>query len=58
MWRDHLYEMDYLAAGIRLRAMANRDPVIEYQSEGFDMFVLMLEGAKELCVRSLFQPPT
>ena len=56
MWRDHLYEMDYLAAGIGLRALANRNPVIEYQSEGFDMFVQMLEGAKELCIRSLFQP--
>jgi len=56
MWRGHLYEMDYLAAGIGLRALANRNPLIEYQSEGFDMFVQMLEGAKELCIRSLFQP--
>ncbi len=56
MWRDHLYEMDYLATGIGLRALANRNPFIEYQSEGFDMFVQMLEGAKELCIRSLFQP--
>jgi len=56
MWRNHLYEMDYLATGIGLRALANRNPFIEYQSEGFDMFVQMLEGAKELCIRSLFQP--
>jgi len=37
MWRNHLYEMDYLATGIGLRALANRNPFIEYQSEGFDM---------------------
>jgi preprotein translocase subunit SecA len=43
-WREHLYEMDYLRAGIHLRAMANRDPVVEYQREGFDMFIAMLDG--------------
>ncbi len=53
-WREHLYEMDYLKEGIGLRAMAQRDPVIEFQTEGYDMFVGMLEGAKEECVRSLF----
>lgn len=53
-WREHLYEMDYLKEGIGLRAMAQRDPVVEYQTEGYDMFVHMLEGAKEECVRSLF----
>jgi preprotein translocase subunit SecA len=53
-WRDHLYEMDYLKAGIGLRAMAQRDPLVEYQLEGYDMFVRMLEGVKEECVRSLF----
>src|ERR1700742_346346 len=37
-WREHLYEMDYLREGIGLRAMAQRDPLIEYQREGFDMF--------------------
>ena len=36
-WREHLYEMDYLKEGIGLRAMAQRDPLIEYQREGFDM---------------------
>ena len=37
-WREHLYEMDYLQEGIGLRAMAQRDPLVEYQREGFDMF--------------------
>src|SRR6185437_10821805 len=36
-WREHLYEMDYLQEGIGLRAMAQRDPLVEYQREGFDM---------------------
>ena len=53
-WREHLYEMDYLKEGIGLRAMAQRDPVVEYHSEGYDMFVRMLEAAKEQCIRSLF----
>ena len=37
-WREHLYEMDYLREGIGLRAMAQRDPLVEYQREGGDMF--------------------
>ncbi len=37
-WRDHLYEMDYLKDGIGLRAMAQRDPLVEYQREGFALF--------------------
>ena len=53
-WREHLYEMDYLKEGIGLRAMAQRDPVIEYQREGFDMFSRMLEGIKEETVGHLF----
>ncbi|MBD4447408.1 hypothetical protein GUG94_20770, partial [Xanthomonas citri pv. citri] len=36
-WREHLYEMDYLREGIGLRAMAQRDPLVEYQREGGDM---------------------
>jgi preprotein translocase subunit SecA len=46
--------MDYLRAGIHLRAMANRDPVVEYQREGFDMFKAMLDGIKEESVGFLF----
>ncbi|NMH93546.1 preprotein translocase subunit SecA, partial [Pseudonocardia bannensis] len=53
-WREHLYEMDYLKEGIGLRAMAQRDPLIEYQREGYDMFAAMLEGIKEEAVGHLF----
>ncbi|WP_062344659.1 preprotein translocase subunit SecA [Herbidospora yilanensis] len=58
-WREHLYEMDYLQEGIALRAYAQRDPLIEYQREGYDMFAAMLEGIKENSVNFLFryQPP-
>ncbi|GAA2424030.1 preprotein translocase subunit SecA [Actinomadura vinacea] len=53
-WREHLYEMDYLQEGIGLRAMAQRDPLVEYQREGFDMFNSMLDGIKEESVGYLF----
>jgi preprotein translocase subunit SecA len=53
-WREHLYEMDYLKDGIGLRAMAQRDPLIEYQREGYDMFSAMSEGIKEETVGYLF----
>ncbi|MCX2711192.1 preprotein translocase subunit SecA [Mycolicibacterium sp. J2] len=53
-WREHLYEMDYLKEGIGLRAMAQRDPLVEYQREGYDMFVAMLDGLKEESVGFLF----
>ena len=53
-WREHLYEMDYLQEGIGLRAMAQRDPLVEYQREGFDMFNAMLDAIKEESVSFLF----
>jgi preprotein translocase subunit SecA len=53
-WREHLYEMDYLQEGIGLRAMAQRDPLVEYQREGFDLFVAMMESIKEEMVGFLF----
>jgi len=53
-WREHLYEMDYLKEGIGLRAMAQRDPLVEYQREGFDMFAAMLDSLKEESVGYLF----
>jgi preprotein translocase subunit SecA len=53
-WREHLYEMDYLQEGISLRAYAQRDPVVEYQREGFDMFNQMMEGIKEEAVGLVF----
>jgi preprotein translocase subunit SecA len=53
-WREHLYEMDYLQEGIGLRAMAQRDPLVEYQREGFDMFGAMMDAIKEESVGFLF----
>ena len=53
-WREHLYEMDYLRDGIGLRAMAQRDPLIEYQREGFDLFNAMMDAIKEETVGYLF----
>ncbi|HXY93767.1 MAG TPA: preprotein translocase subunit SecA [Acidimicrobiia bacterium] len=41
-WREHLYEMDYLREGINLRAMGQKDPLAEWQREGFDMFEAMM----------------
>ena len=53
-WREHLYEMDYLQEGIGLRAYAQRDPLVEYQREGFDLFNGMMDGIKEESVGFLF----
>ncbi|MEZ0068355.1 preprotein translocase subunit SecA [Streptacidiphilus sp. MAP12-20] len=53
-WREHLYEMDYLQEGIGMRALAQRDPLVEYQREGFDMFNAMMDGIKEESVSYLF----
>ena len=53
-WREHLYEMDYLQEGIGLRAMAQRDPLVEYQKEGFDLFSAMMDAVKEEMVGFLF----
>jgi preprotein translocase subunit SecA len=53
-WREHLYEMDYLQEGIGLRAMAQRDPLVEYQREGYDLFSAMMDAVKEQLVSYLF----
>ncbi|GAA3892533.1 preprotein translocase subunit SecA [Leifsonia kafniensis] len=53
-WRDHLYEMDYLKDGIGLRAMAQRDPLVEYQREGYAMFQQMMGQIREETVGFLF----
>ncbi len=53
-WREHLYEMDYLREGVSLRGYGQRDPLIEYQREGYDMFATMMDGVKEDSVGSLF----
>jgi len=54
-WREHLYEMDYLKEGIGLRAMGQRDPLVEYQREGYNLFQAMDEGIKDETVRMLFR---
>lgn len=53
-WREHLYEMDYLKDGIGLRAMAQRDPLVEYQREGYQLFQAMTDGIKEESVTFLY----
>ncbi|MET0990479.1 MAG: preprotein translocase subunit SecA, partial [Glaciihabitans sp.] len=53
-WRDHLYEMDYLKDGIGLRAMAQRDPLVEYQREGFALYQSMMAQIREESVGFLF----
>ena len=53
-WQEHLYEMDYLKEGIGLRAMAQRDPLVEYQREGYTMFLTMMEGIREDSIGTLF----
>jgi preprotein translocase subunit SecA len=53
-WRDHLYEMDYLREGIGLRALAQRDPLVEYKNEGFKMFQEMMESIQTDFVRYLY----
>ncbi|MBT8249614.1 MAG: preprotein translocase subunit SecA [Acidimicrobiia bacterium] len=53
-WREHLAEMDYLRSGIGLRAMGQKDPLVEYQREGYDMFSGLVESVKQDAVRYLF----
>ncbi|GAA3683282.1 preprotein translocase subunit SecA [Arthrobacter ginkgonis] len=53
-WQEHLYEMDYLKEGIGLRAMAQRDPLVEYQREGYLMFQTMMESIREESIGYLF----
>jgi preprotein translocase subunit SecA len=53
-WREHLAEMDYLRSGVGLRAMGQRDPLVEYQREAYDMFSELVTGVKEDAVRYLF----
>jgi preprotein translocase subunit SecA len=46
-WREHLYEMDYLQEGINLRAMGQKDPLVEWQREGYEMFTMMMDAIAE-----------
>ena len=50
-WREHLEEMDYLQEGINLRAMGQKDPLVEWQREGFEMFATMMKGVAQDFVR-------
>ncbi|NQT46746.1 MAG: preprotein translocase subunit SecA [Candidatus Omnitrophica bacterium] len=54
-WKDHLYNMDSLREGIGLRAYGQRDPLIEYQHEGYDMFRAMIERVKEETIEFIFK---
>lgn len=54
-WKEHLYSMDQLKEGIGLRAYASKDPLIEYQREGYDMFVQMMERIKQEVVELIFR---
>ena len=54
LWREHLYEMDYLKEGIGLRAMGQRDPLVEYKDEGAQMFQAMVERIREESVQQVF----
>ena len=54
LWREHLYEMDYLKEGIGLRAMGQRDPLVEYKDEGAQMFQAMMERIREESVQQVF----
>jgi preprotein translocase subunit SecA len=54
-WKDHLLDMDYMQEGIHLRALGQRDPLVEYKSEGFDLFQDMMDGVKRQVVTSLMK---
>ncbi len=53
-WREHLADMDYLRSGIGLRAMAQKDPLVEYQREGYDMFSALVDSVKEDTLRYMY----
>ena len=54
-WRDHLYDMDYLRDGIGWRGLSQRDPLVEYKREGFDMFQELEQGLKEDYVTYIYR---
>ncbi len=54
-WKDHLHAMDNLREGIGLRAYGQRDPLVEYQHEGYDMFMAMLDSIKDETIEFLFK---
>lgn len=54
-WREHLYEMDYLKEGIGLRSMGQRDPLTEYQREGYQLFEAMTDSIKEQSIQVMYR---
>jgi preprotein translocase subunit SecA len=54
-WKDHLLDMDYLQEGIHLRALGQRDPLVEYKSEGYDLFQDMMDGVKRQVVTAILK---
>jgi preprotein translocase subunit SecA len=54
-WKDHLYEMDRLKEGVGLRAYGQRDPLVEFKKEGFNLFEEMLERINQKSLRAIFQ---
>jgi len=54
-WREHLYEMDYLREGIGWRGLSQRDPLVEYKREGYDIFQEMEKGLKEDYVTYIYR---
>jgi preprotein translocase subunit SecA len=54
-WKDHLYAMDHLREGIGLRAYGQKDPLVEYQHEGYDMFMQMIDSIKEEAVEFIYR---
>ena len=57
-WKDHLYSMDNLREGIGLRAYGQRDPLVEYQHEGYEMFMDMIDSIKQETLEFLFKVQT
>ena len=55
LWKDHLLNMDHLKEGIGLRGYGQRDPLVEYKKEAFDMFQAMMDNLKETVVEQLFK---
>ena len=54
-WKDHLHAMDNLREGIGLRAYGQKDPLVEYQHEGYDMFRTMIDSVKDETIEFLFK---
>ena len=54
-WIDHLYSMDYLRDSVRLRAYGQKDPLVEYKTEGFELFQNVMKSIEESVIQTLFR---